>query len=76
MTCKECRFWEQKESKAPQNGVVQGTCHFNPPIATGCFMPKLNMLTSQVEPQLIELTVWPITTGVSWCSKFEVRKAG
>ena len=30
-----------------------------------------NMISGQVEPQLIELTVWPVTTGISWCGKFE-----
>lgn len=72
--CKECRFWEQKETKSQANGVIQGVCHRNPPIATGCFMPKMNMITSQIEPQLMELTVWPITTNISWCGQFEGKQ--
>lgn len=75
-TCKECRFWEQQETKAPQNGVIKGVCHRNPPIATGCFMPKMNIISGQVEPQYLELTVWACTNSVSWCGEFKVRENG
>lgn len=73
-TCKDCNFWEQQETKAPQNSVMKGICHRNPPIATGCFMPKMNMISGQVEPQYLELTVWACTNSVSWCGEFKERK--
>lgn len=71
--CKECRFWELKNTKAPQDGVIQGVCHCNPPIATGQFMPKVRMISGEVYPELIEITIWPITTGIGWCGKFEPK---
>ncbi len=70
-TCKDCRFWEEQETDAPQNGVTKGTCHRYPPKAMGTFAPKVNIISGQVEPQYIELTVWACTNSVSWCGEFE-----
>lgn len=76
MTCNNCRFWEERKAAKP-NGEpkqVQGHCHRYPAVATGNFVPQVNKITQQVQPQLIETTVWPLTNSNGWCGEFEERK--
>ena len=76
-TCKDCKFWVEQEAQGPKqdNGILKGECRCNPPIATGCFLPKLNMISGDMEPQLIETTVWACTLATYWCGKWEARES-
>lgn len=71
-TCKDCKFWVEQEVKGPKqnNGILRGECRCNPPIATGSFLPKMNMISGNMEPQLIETTVWACTRMDYWCGKW------
>lgn len=74
-TCKDCKFWVEQEAQDPKqnNGILRGECRYNPPIATGSFLPKVNMISGDMEPQLIETTVWACTFATYWCGKWEAR---
>ena len=73
MKCEDCRFWEEKESANPGNGVRMGFCRRRPPIATGCFVPKAGRIAGIVTPQLVEMTIWPQVSANNWCGEFELR---
>ena len=69
MKCEECGFWEVKKVAVPNNGVRMGYCRRNPPIATGCFVPKTNRINGTVTPQLVEMTIWPQVSANNWCGE-------
>ena len=71
MKCENCRFWEEKKEIKPGNGVRMGFCRRNPPIATGCFVPKAGRIAGTVTPQLVEMTIWPQVSANNWCGEFE-----
>lgn len=73
MKCEDCRFWEEKENANPGNGVRMGFCRRNPPIATGCFVPKAGRIAGTVTPQLVEMTIWPQTQAGAWCGEGKPR---
>ncbi|KKK80285.1 hypothetical protein LCGC14_2825010 [marine sediment metagenome] len=72
-TCKNCVFWEclgDEPILAENNDKTQGWCHKDSPRATPIVMPTLTAL-KQVVPQVLEMTLWPITTPIMWCGQFE-----
>ena len=73
MKCENCRFWEQKENISQGNDVWMGYCRRNPPIATGCFVPKAGRIAGTVTPQLVEMTIWPKVSANNWCGEFEPK---
>ena len=73
MNCENCRFWEEKKKINPGNGVRMGFCRCNPPIATGCFVPKPGRIAGTMTPQLIEMTIWPQVSAINWCGEGEPR---
>lgn len=76
-TCKGCAFWEIIEDEvvlAQNNGVERGRCHEKSPTASAVVMPTLTALR-EVVPQVIEMTIWPITMEKMWCGKFEKATA-
>ena len=73
MKCEDCRFWEEKKGAKPSNGARMGYCRRNPPIATGCFVPKPGRIAGSITPQLVEMTLWPQVSANNWCGEFESR---
>jgi hypothetical protein len=73
MTCENCRFWEETKKTVPANGVRMGYCRRNPPIATGCFVPKPGRIAGSITPQLVEMTLWPQVSASNWCGESEAR---
>ena len=71
--CEDCRFWEEKKEIKPGNGVQMGYCRRNPPIATGCFVPKAGRIVGTVTPQLVEMTLWPQVSANNWCGEGKPR---
>ena len=72
--CNECGFWGLLEDEvilAQNNGVERGRCHKDAPRATPVIMPTLNRITQQVVPQMLEMTLWPITMANMWCGQFK-----
>ncbi len=70
--CKGCGFWELLEDEvilAQNNGIERGRCHKDAPRATPVVMPTLTPL-KQVVPQMLEMTLWPITMANMWCGQF------
>lgn len=59
-TCKECDWWRLLKDDNT-NGMEKGRCHRRAPIGTAVVMPVLNQISRQVTPQIIEVSVWPIT---------------
>ena len=76
MKCDDCRFWEQVKTAKAGNGVIMGFCRRNPPIATGCFVPKPGRIAGTVTPQLVEMTIWPKTQAGAWCGEGEKKSLG
>lgn len=75
--CKRCNWWEPIKEPvvlAENNGLERGRCHCKPPVATPIMIPQVNKITQQVTPQVIESTIWPITTSVMWCGEFKVEE--
>jgi hypothetical protein len=69
--CKDCDFWvpiEEDPVLAENNGIKRGTCHCLPPAVTTLVVPEVNAITQQMRPNMIDRTVWPITTSASWCA--------
>lgn len=71
MKCKDCKWWEEKEGDKPNDdGLAWGCCHYNPPVATGSFLPSVNQFTNKVMPQLMETTIWARVSAAGWCGKW------
>lgn len=75
MKCENCRFWEQGKTSAPQNGAIMGYCRKNPPLATGCLVPKLQRVTGKLIPTMAEVTVWPKTSSGAWCGGLKPKQS-
>lgn len=61
MKCKDCDWWKLLEEGAPLNGAQKGRCHGRAPTVTAVVMPKVNQIANTVTPQIVEITVWPVT---------------
>lgn len=73
--CKTCYWWEKMEDDvdfAQNNGNKRGRCHRNPPAAMPLVLPKINQITRQMEPAVVEMTVWPITMNCAYCGEHKV----
>ena len=63
MKCKECHWWKliANDKNSQHNGAQRGRCRIRPPIATPVIMPVVNQIANTVTPQIVEVTVWPVT---------------
>ena len=61
MQCKDCGWWKIIEEGAPFNGVEKGRCQGRAPTVTAVVMPQVNQIANTVTPQIVEVTVWPVT---------------
>ncbi len=64
--CKDCDWWKLIEDKSGQlNGGVKGRCRGRAPTVTAVVMPVMHQIIGKVTPQILEVTVWPITGAVN-----------
>lgn len=61
MNCKDCKWWKLIDEGDSLDGAAKGRCHGKAPTATAVAMPKINQIANTITPQIIEVTVWPVT---------------
>lgn len=60
--CEDCEWWKLIHEKDSElNSIGKGRCHGRAPTGMPVIMPAVNRIANTVTPQIIEVTVWPIT---------------
>ncbi len=73
-TCKECNWWKSTGDSGSGNGAEQGRCHGRAPTVTAVVMPVVHQISGEVTPQILEVTVWPVTgASCEGCGDFRIK---